>query len=236
MECQFNRNISFVMVAPMETMGQRSKRLRLAKGLTQIKLGLLAGVSQSNIANIERDRNKSSRDLVKIARALGVTAEEYQYGERSAKAVFSVAEPKATYKIPRLEYVPVISWVQAGKWTEIHDEFAPGDAEEWLPCPIDHGPNTFVLRVRGVSMENATSKPSFSEGDFIFVDPDKEAIHRSLVVVRLEEDSEATFKQLLIDGEKRYLRALNPAWPTPVIEINGNATVCGVVIFKGEKV
>ena len=25
-----------------------------------------------------------------------------------------------------------------------------------------------------------------------------------------------------------------PAWPEPLIEINGNATLCGVVIFKGE--
>ena len=224
------------MVNPMETMGQRAKRLRLAKQLTQTKLGERAGVSQSNIANLERDRNKSSRDIVKIARVLGVTAEEFQYGEHSAKAAFSVAEPKAAYSIHRRDYVPVISWVQAGKWTEIHDEFAPGDAEEWLPCPVDHGLNTFVLKVRGVSMENPAGKPSFSEGDFIFVDPDKEAVNRSLVVVRLEDDAEATFKQLLIDGEKRFLRALNPAWPTPVIEINGNATLCGVVIFKGEKV
>ena len=132
--------------------------------------------------------------------------------------------------------LPLISWVQAGEWTEIQDGLEPNQAEEWLPCPINHGPNAYILRVKGISMENLGARPSFSEGDLIFVDPDKSPEHRSLVVVRLDDDPEATFKQLLIEGPKRYLRALNPAWPTPVVEINGNTTMCGVVIFKGEKI
>jgi len=40
---------------------------------------------------------------------------------------------------------------------------------------------------------------------------------------------------LIIEGGKKYLKALNPDWPAPIIPINGNATMCGVVIFKGEK-
>lgn len=126
--------------------------------------------------------------------------------------------------------VPVISWVQAGSWHEVIDNFQPGDAEEWLPCPVRCSRETFVVRVRGESME-----PRFHDGELIFVDPQGEARNKSFVVVRLDDSKEATFKQLIIEGDKRYLKPLNPHWPEPVIQINGGATICGVVIFKGER-
>ena len=33
-----------------------------------------------------------------------------------------------------------------------------------------------------------------------------------------------------------YVGAAHPSWPDPVPMIDGDATICGVVIFKGEKV
>ena len=57
-----------------------------------------------------------------------------------------------------------------------------------------------------------------------------------MVVVRLDDKREATFKKLVVEGDRRHLRALNPAWPEPIILINGNATLCGVVILKAERV
>ena len=45
-----------------------------------------------------------------------------------------------------------------------------------------------------------------------------------------------TFKQLIIEEGHRYLKALNPDWPHRIIEVNSNATICGVVGFKGEVV
>lgn len=122
--------------------------------------------------------------------------------------------------------VPLISWVQAGHWCEAIDLFQPGDAEDWLFCPVNHGASTFALRVRGVSME-----PKYRDGAIIYVDPDRSADHLSNVVVRLEGEKEVTFKQLVIEGDKRFLRPLNPDWPGPkLIEINSDAVVCGVVI------
>lgn len=122
--------------------------------------------------------------------------------------------------------VPLISWVQAGEWCGIVDNFAPGDADEWLPVPRAHGPNAYALRVRGISME-----PRYKDGSIIFVDPSKQADHGSNVVVRMDDEAEATFKQLVIEGDNKFLRALNPDWPGPkLIEIKSNATICGVVI------
>lgn len=122
--------------------------------------------------------------------------------------------------------VPLISWVQAGNWCEAVDPLQPGDAEEWLFCPVSHGPSTFALRVRGVSME-----PKYRDGAIIYIDPDRSADHLSNVVVRIEGESEVTFKQLVIEGDKRFLRPLNPDWPGPkLISIDSAAVICGVVI------
>jgi SOS-response transcriptional repressor LexA len=84
-------------------------------------------------------------------------------------------------------------------------------------------------------MFNPHGERSFREGDLLFVDPDRLAEHRSLVIVRMEDAKEATFKQLIIEGERKFLKALNPGWPDPLIEINGEATIVGVVIFRGEE-
>ncbi len=126
---------------------------------------------------------------------------------------------------------PLISWVQAGNWYEISDSFVPTYGAELLPCPVCCSPESFVLRVRGSSME-----PKFHEGDLIFVDPNASADHGKYVVVRLDESNEATFKQLIIEEGRQYLKALNPDWPNRIIEVDEESTICGVIVFKGEVV
>jgi SOS-response transcriptional repressor LexA len=79
-------------------------------------------------------------------------------------------------------------------------------------------------------------EPKFHEGDLIFVDPSVIPDHGKFVVVRLEQSNEATFKQLIIEEGKQYLKALNPDWPNRIIEVDEEATICGVIVFKGEVV
>jgi SOS-response transcriptional repressor LexA len=126
---------------------------------------------------------------------------------------------------------PIISWVQAGDWKEIAEGYQPQYGDELLPCPVKCSKDAYVLRVHGISME-----PRFHDGDLIFVDPHVEPIGGRYVVVMLEDSNEATFKQLIVEGGRQYLKALNPEWPNRIIEVNQNARICGVVVFKGEMV
>jgi len=68
------------------------------------------------------------------------------------------------------------------------------------------------------------------------VDPHADPTHGKYVVVMIEDTAEATFKQLIVEEGRQYLKALNPEWPNPIIEVDQNARICGVVIFKGEMV
>ena len=126
---------------------------------------------------------------------------------------------------------PVISWKQAGEWMEIVENYQPQRDEELLPCPVKCGQDAYILRVNGVSME-----PKFHDGDLIFVDPQVDPVGGKYVIVILEESDEATFKQLIVEGGRQYLKALNPEWPNRIIEFNQNTRICGVVVFKGEMV
>ncbi|WP_405118777.1 LexA family protein [Pseudomonas leptonychotis] len=204
--------------------GATIRAARKAKGLTLEKLALEAGTDASNLSRLERDQQGANKELLeRILQILGISL-------TGAHRI----DPNVGEDIRIKGLIPVISWVQAGSWCEVSDIYAVGDAEQWLPCPVTHGPRTYAVRIRGESMYNPHERWSFRDGDIIFVDPDRDAIHRSLVVAKLTDTQEATFKQLIIEGEQKYLKALNPSWPEQIMRINGNAEFCGVAIAKHE--
>jgi SOS-response transcriptional repressor LexA len=103
--------------------------------------------------------------------------------------------------------VPLISWVQAGAFTDAVDLLHPGEAYEWINSTVQPQEHTFALRVKGDSME-----PLFPPGIILIVEPGLEAHEGSYVIVKNCEE-EATFKQLVKDGSDWYLKPLNPRYP-----------------------
>lgn len=118
-------------------------------------------------------------------------------------------------------YVPLISWVQAGDWQDVIDNLQPGEGE-LIETTYNAKRHTFALRVKGDSME-----PRFPEGSILIVEPEEVATHGKFVVVRQNGNGEATFKQLIFDGSKTYLKPLNPRYP--ILEMQPDAVICGVV-------
>jgi SOS-response transcriptional repressor LexA len=205
------------------------------------KLARLADTSSSYLSQVRRKMRTSKGtprnigdDLAeKLERGMGKPEGWMDIPHVTAWGA-SLASPGDNNTTPRPNIHslhPLISWVQAGEWSEIAEGYVPPYGEELFPCPVHCSKETFVLRIRGASME-----PKFRDGELIFVDPNVEAIHGKYVVVRLNDSNEATFKQLIIEDERQYLKALNPNWPTPIIEIKADATICGVAVFKGEMV
>lgn len=122
--------------------------------------------------------------------------------------------------------VPLISSVAAGKFCDSEDPFPPGVADVWINASINVGSRAYALTVDGDSMEGL-GDISFPDGCTIVVDPDCQPKHRSFVIVRLQGTAETTFKQLIIEGDRQYLKPLNTRYP--IIEFTEEAVVCGVV-------
>lgn len=215
--------------------GNRVAKRMHELGLSGGELARRSGVPQPTIHRILSGTSVSPRqeNVERIAKVLGVSTEWLWKGEGS--------NPPATGPQANVEpgpkvrgFVPLISWVQAGAWCEMQEPLELEDAEAWLPCAVSHSSGTFALRVRGLSMFNPHERRSFREGDIIFVDPAKDYENGSLVIVKLASSKEATFKQIVLEGDRHFLKPLNPSWPDPIIELPNDAAICGVVVSKVE--
>ncbi len=133
---------------------------------------------------------------------------------------------RVTKQPSRMKGYPLISWVQAGAWSEALEPYSLNDIDEWPESSAHVMGPAFWLKVQGDSMTSPVGL-SIPEGMMIFVDTGREAENGDLVVAKLE-GSEATFKKLIIDAGQKYLKPLNPIYP--MIPINGNCRIIGVVI------
>lgn len=211
---------------------QRMTELQLSEG----ELGRRSGVPQPTIHRIITGESLSPRqsNVDKIAKALAVTSNWLWTGKNAGSEANTYAHANVEPGPAIKGSVPLISWVQAGAWCEAIDIMNIGDAEIWLPCAVSHSKKTYALRVRGLSMFNPHERRSFRDGDIIYVDPAKDPENGSLVIAKLTNSDEATFKQLVLEGHRQFLKPLNPSWPEPIIELPPDAVICGVVISKLE--
>lgn len=223
-------------------MSRKQERIRLQNLEYLIReagsLAELARAAGSNSSYLSQVRNQTKAPSGAPRRVGDELAEMLERGMGKPEGWMDEPHgPQAESETPQSPYgeapvrtlCPLLSWVQAGEWTETSREYLPEYDTELYPCPVHCSRRTFVLQVRGISME-----PKFSEGDLIFVDPEVEADHGKYVVVLLEGSDETTFKQLVVEEDRNFLKALNPDWPERLIEVNSNAQICGVVVFKGE--
>ena len=200
---------------------------RRGAGVSLARLTSVTPKAASKWVNGESQPRKEKLEL--IADRCGVRAEWLEYGIGPMKVDGNV-ELVTDYRERRL--APVISWVQAGSWSEACDPLALGDGESWEEVPSGTGSCAFWLRVIGDSM-TALAGVSVPEGSLILVDPDVPADSGRLVVAKLIDSNEVTFKRLVIDGGQWYLKPLNPAYP--VITINSNCRIVGVVTEAKQK-
>jgi SOS-response transcriptional repressor LexA len=200
--------------------GERVKMKRLEMGMSQEELAAKSGTTQQSIVNVETGKTKSPRNILELAKALNVSPEYLKDGDVSNNVSYiGVKERKGHY--------PLVSWVSAGCWLEAVEPYRKDEIDSWPETTVDASDGSFWLRVKGDSM---TSPVGFTvpEGMIILVDPEKEAINGNLVVAKLENENEATFKQYMVDAGRKYLKALNPHHPPTII--NGNCRIVGVVV------
>lgn len=217
----------------MSTLAERIKSARIHAKLTQKALALKAGVEQPVISQLETGKNLQSAHLPKIAHACGVSAiwlsENIGPMINAAKVDSNVGE--ARQPVESFRY-PVISWVAAGAWAEAVEPFPPGYSDRYELSDYDSKGPAFWLEVKGDSMTSPVGT-SITEGTLILVDTEADAQSGKLVVAKLADSDQATFKKLVDDGGRRFLKPLNPAYPTEMCA--ENCRIVGVVVRALQK-
>lgn len=215
---------------------ERHERIARAIQLSGKKKGEIAalcGVANSAVTQWITGESKSLRpeNLYALAKATGFRAEWLAIGEgaeqeASEPNVAMTEQPSQSFRYP------VISWVSAGSWAEAVEPYPVGISDRYEFSEYDSKGPAFWLKVKGDSMTSPVG-PSVTEGTLILVDTEAEATPGKLVIAKLPESNEATFKKLVNDGGRLYLKPLNPSYPIEVFD--ERCRIVGVVVRALQK-
>lgn len=153
--------------------------------MTINELATLVESDVGNISRLERDLQGFSPQLLsKIADALGVPVAELfsDNPQPMAHQNMEIAQPD-------IHRLPVLSYVQAGVWTEPNEIREYDGNMAFITTDLELGERAFAIVIQGKSME-----PEFVEGDMVLIDPD-EPLHPGDFVVAKNGDEKATFKK-----------------------------------------
>jgi len=220
----------------MNTLGQRIKQLRKAKGLSQQALAFACGwESQSRIGNYEKGtRQPNLDDLEKLAHVLGISlpdllagrdrseletlpddiqgrirAEDRQVGNwgRSGDMDQSITSSVGWAK---KGVVPVAGNAHLGK--EGYFEVAEFPPEQRKGCIKIHSddPDAFGLRVMGDSL-----LPRIKNGEFVLIEPNKPFLSGDEVMVRTKSGQTMIREFIYLRDGMYRLDSLN-AEPVPL--------------------
>lgn len=229
----------------VETRRKRLSLLITQKYGTQAEFVRATGMNQGEVSGLLRDKSfgeKKARRIEELTQTPLGWLDRAGNGTHSPLLEGNVTGDPAPYNFPtsgdnyepgpdlRPRAYPEISWVQAGMWTEIADNFEPAATQAYHYCHKELGPRGFVLRVKGYSMTAPPGvSPSFPDGMLLFVNPDLEPLPGKFVVVR-RNGNEATFKKLVLADGDLFLQALNPDWPNPYLRLEKDDRICGVIV------
>ncbi|WIF69725.1 XRE family transcriptional regulator [Metapseudomonas otitidis] len=206
--------------------GQIVRKARKAKGWTLEEMASRVDSDTGNLSRFERGQQGASQELLqRILSALEITIGASE-GSGEPTNVSPALQPSRYYRYP------VLSWVSAGMWGDALQPYEPGAEDQHELSDYMGKGRCFWLKVLGDSM-TAPIGDSIPDGHLILVDTGMEARPGHLVIAKLEAEDKATFKRLVQDGGRLFLKPLNPAYP--LIEINGNCRFIGVVVETKRK-
>lgn len=216
-----------------------SERLQTAMdeaGMRPTNLAKCVGVSRATVSAWLRCRHGASgKNLVRAARCLNVRAAWLVEGKLPKE--IDPAEGMGNVSLDqRIRHIPIVSFVEAGGFTETTDPYPIGYADDYAVIdsavyPV--GPRAFALRIRGDSM-----REEYLSGEIIVIDPDVEPNLREPVVAKRDEDDEATFKLYCPRGhdDEGYpiieLEPINPHFPTLVINREHPGRIIGPMVTR----
>lgn len=232
------RSLSDIEKAECEALNAIYKAKKKTLGISQEKIAIegLKANSQSAASHYLTGRNALNIEAAAVfARYLQVPVSDFS--ERLAKEIRGISDSsesnvgEARQPVESYRY-PVISWVAAGAWAEAVEPYPAGFSDRYEFSEYDSKGAAFWLEVKGDSMTSPIGQ-SVTEGTLILVDTEAEAAPGKLVIAKLPDSNEATFKKLVNDGGRLFLKPLNPGYP--IEPFDEQCRIVGVVVRALQK-
>lgn len=205
------------MTSTTDRINQKMKEL----GLSQADVMRGTGAGRATVSGwINGSNAPSAKYLESLAKTLKTTSSWILNGKEDSDR--KLDNSVSLDLVATVTYAPVISWVQAGDFTNMESISNLAECEK-LPLVPGAGKRSFYLEVKGLS-----NAPYFEEGEKICIDPDYQLcdIHTGEMVVVKCNDT-ATFKALISESNGYYLKPLNPNWSEQVIPLNEDCVLVG---------
>jgi SOS-response transcriptional repressor LexA len=199
--------------------GDRVKRAREEMKLKQHEVATLIGMTQQGYQDIEAGEVQHPRKIEKLAQILKKPKEYLLFGT----PIYDLNNPIAPQR-----KIPIIPWKDIMHWDRMRSLYSEKEPEDYVINFGGFGEKCFALKVQGDSMKYSSSQKNFNEGDVIIVDPAKQAEPGKYVVYTEKDSDAASFKQYVLDGNKKFLKPLNPQYP--VMPLDENIVIRGVVV------
>lgn len=177
----------------VSTLQERIAEIMSATGLSVGDIAGIADVSSSAVTQWKDGPTKSLKTApaTKLAAKTGYSAMWIATGEGAKMAKFDVNVKPVTTDV---RSYPVISYIQAGKLSEIAAPYEPGDGFDIEYGDDDASDWAFFLEIKGDSM-----LPEFRPGERVRIDPDVAPCPGDFVAAKNSEE-EATFKKYRVRG------------------------------------
>lgn len=198
------------------------KLLMFKKDIRTAELAREVNIPQQTLQRIVSGMtpNPHMSTLVPLARYFSISIEQL----RGLEPISGLEISPSYSNYPGLSSIAIIQWTEVTQWQAQIDQ--PTTRYDKIFTDAQVGPKAFALRTKDSSMS-----PIFPENTILVVDPEKEAKDRQYVVVKLRDQMEATFRQLLVDLGNFYIKPLSPDFNQfPMIKLTPEDKICGVVV------
>lgn len=183
-----------------DSIGERIKRSRIAKGLTQDEVARFMNVTRGAVANWEHNRSlPPAKNFPRLAQCLGVSA-SYLQMESEYPLANEIPMPEDIQKIP------IIATVKCGvNGLAFEEDGGTVNVEK------KHGEDLRAFRCKGDSMIGA----GIYDGDVAIVRIQDQVESGELAVVVINSD-EGTLKRVHFQNDAIILESANPSYPARV--------------------
>lgn len=169
------------------------RELLSSKGLSVSELARLINVPQPTVQRIVSGTH--TRPHVKtihtIANYFGIT-------ERQLRGFAPIPWLNTQHK-RAIKEIPLLTLTQATSWPESNTKH-----DDTLIIDIKTSEQAYALKMPDGSME-----PLIPKGSVLIVDPKRTPQYRSIVVVKIKNNTEAFIRQLIIDAKNCYIKTLS---------------------------
>jgi len=109
--------------------------------------------------------------------------------------------------------IPIIEWDQLHDWRNHIEKIKPSSHLNWISMDPSAGKCHFGLTVKGDAMW-----PQFQENTTLLINCEKDPKNRDFVIVKIHENSNVIFRQLILERDYKLLKPINSMFPSARIE------------------